>query len=130
MSKTLKHKPKPKSKTKKLNQFLKQDLNQNLKQNKTGKGLTDLVKLLPNNTPKVIDEISQQINMELIKRHNKELTSITPESFIIKLGPRKSNPDISWTQIKNIAKETYSPADRTLISLMKGVELLEKYKLE
>ena len=86
MSKTLKHKPKSKTKTKtkKLKQFLKQFLKQDLNQNKTGKGLTDLVKLLPNNTPKVIDEISQQINMELIKGHNKELTSITPESFIIK----------------------------------------------
>jgi hypothetical protein len=56
--------------------------------------------------------------------------STQPESFIIKLGPKKFNPNISWTEIKNIAKETYGYNDRTLISLEKGVELLEKYKLE
>ena len=56
--------------------------------------------------------------------------SARPDSFIIKLGAGKFNPNISWTEIKNIAKETYSPNDRTLISLIKGVELLEKYKLE
>lgn len=56
--------------------------------------------------------------------------STQPVSFIIKLGPRKFNPNISWTEIKNIAKETYGSNDRTLISLTKGVELIEKFKLE
>lgn len=56
--------------------------------------------------------------------------STQPEFFIIKLGPRKFNPNITWAEIKNIARETYSSNDRTLISLQKGVELLEKYKLE
>lgn len=117
MSKTLKHKPKSKTKTKTKKQCLKQDLKQDLNQNKTGKGLTDLVKLLPNNTPKVIDEISQQINMELIKRHNKELTSITPESFIIKSYSPSINQEL--VSLKSTTRETLSDCNTKNAFLLK-----------
>lgn len=52
-----------------------------------------------------------------------------PEYYIIKLGAKKFEPHINWTDIFNIAKETYENNDRTLIALEKGVSLLRKYKL-
>jgi len=53
-----------------------------------------------------------------------------PEFFIIKLGAMKFNPDVSWTDVLEIARKTYGENDRTLVVLENGVELLKRYKLE
>ncbi len=53
-----------------------------------------------------------------------------PEYWIIKLGAMKFEPHINWTDILNIAEETYENNDRTLIALEKGVDLLRQYQLD
>ncbi|MBS4028827.1 MAG: hypothetical protein KGZ58_09330 [Ignavibacteriales bacterium] len=53
-----------------------------------------------------------------------------PEFTVAKLGARKFNPDINWTDILDIAQQTYSINDRSLIAIKSGVELLQRYSLE
>ena len=110
MSKTIKIKNKEKNKNKTKKQKI----------NKRGKGLTEIMKLLPNNTPKAIDEISQQINMELIKgnkTNNKELTSITPESFIINSYSPSINKEL--VSLKSTTREPLSDCNTKNAFLLK-----------
>jgi len=53
-----------------------------------------------------------------------------PEYQIIKLGAKKFEPQINWSDILLIAQRTYSQGDRTLTVMESGVELLKQYGLE
>ena len=107
MSKTIKNK-------------LKTNKNKTKKQG-TGKGLTEIMKLLPNNTPKDIDEISQQINMKLTKgkkkENNKDQISITPESFIINSYSPSINKEL--VSLKSTTRETLSDCNTKNAFLLK-----------
>jgi len=52
-----------------------------------------------------------------------------PETYVLKLGAKKYDPHISWANVLDIARTTYSIEDRTLIALEKGVDLLKQSKL-
>jgi hypothetical protein len=108
MSKTIKIKEKRKKKTK------------TRKQNKRGKGLTEIMKLLPNNTPKAIDEISQQINMELINKNNKTKKNNKEqimESFIINSYSPSINKEL--VSLKSMKRETLSNCNTKNAFLLK-----------
>jgi hypothetical protein len=51
-----------------------------------------------------------------------------PEYAIVKLGPSKYDPDITWEDISNIADMTYPPDDKTRIAFNLGLKLLQNPK--
>ena len=53
-----------------------------------------------------------------------------PHYKIIKLGAKKFNPDINWSQILEIAKNTYDENDRTYKAINEGVKLLKDKGME
>jgi hypothetical protein len=56
---------------------------------------------------------------------------ITPPSFtVFKLGVSQFRPDITWSDILEIAEKTYSQHDRTRISIKAGKELIDNYVFE
>ncbi len=113
MSKTIKIKIKIKGKNKNKNK----NKNKTKKQNKRGKGLTEIMKLLPNNTPKAIDEISQQINMELTKGNKINNKELTPESFIIISYSPSINQEL--VSLKSTTRETLSECNTKNAFLLK-----------
>lgn len=52
-----------------------------------------------------------------------------PVYTVFKLGAGKYDPEISWLNINDIAKETYPENDRTRIAMQNGVDLLRTLKL-
>jgi hypothetical protein len=60
----------------------------------------------------------------------KDLGFDEPPAFtVFKLGAGKYDPEISWQNINDIAKETYPENDRTRIAIQNGVDLLRALKL-
>jgi hypothetical protein len=53
----------------------------------------------------------------------------SPAYTVFKLGAEKYYPDISWTDILEIAKQTYGENDRTRKAITAGVELLKTSKI-
>lgn len=53
-----------------------------------------------------------------------------PNCYVIKLGANRFSPDINWTSIFEIVKNTYTENDRTYIAFKSGIDLLTKYELE
>lgn len=84
---------------------------------KRGKGLTEILKYLPNNTPKDIDEISQQINMELLKGNNNKTTILNPESSIINSYSPSINKEL--VSLKSTIRETLSDCNNKNAFLLK-----------
>ena len=52
-----------------------------------------------------------------------------PVYTVFKLGAGKYDPEISWLNINDIAKETYPENDRTRMAMQNGVDLLRALKL-
>jgi len=53
-----------------------------------------------------------------------------PKCRLIKIGARKFNPDVTWSQIFEIAKSTYEEKNRTYIAIAEGAKLLVSKKME
>jgi len=53
-----------------------------------------------------------------------------PNCFVIKLGANKYSPDINWSTIYEIVKNTYTENDRTFIAFKASIELLKEEGLE
>ncbi|NOX45427.1 MAG: hypothetical protein GXO89_00435 [Chlorobi bacterium] len=49
-----------------------------------------------------------------------------PEYDVYKLGAKKYRPNIKWTEVLDIARNTYRNGDRTLSSIENGVNLLKE----
>lgn len=48
-----------------------------------------------------------------------------PIYTVFKLGAAKSNPDVSWEEVSEIAERTYPEDDRTRAAIRSGVEILQ-----
>ncbi len=53
-----------------------------------------------------------------------------PIYSVFKLGAASFNPHINWTDIAEIADQTYNDNDRTRIAIKAGAELLKRQRLE
>ena len=53
-----------------------------------------------------------------------------PTYSVFKLGAATFHPHINWTDISEIANQTYNNTDRTRIAILAGTELLKRIRLE
>jgi hypothetical protein len=53
-----------------------------------------------------------------------------PDTYVIKLGASNLNAEISWKDIYTLAKQVYTPEDRSMIAFESGLQLLHELDFE